>query len=273
MKGKQHLDHAILLSTDEEITLESYLTQYSKRTPPEIPSLVCPVCRDEVHLSRMHDRNRTPTFVHRAGEKANCPLVNIHHASTAFAVAHAYELRLEQERREQFMERWALYLAEIRRHVPTYSIERFATTVAHADVLHIWSCPTLTETDVLYLFLALSAFVSETPGVNHPTWLRYLFDASVSSVTDLHPTGRPAPRLFQLRYRSAHHAMFPNANQLLDWREVATSDAFLRRRGATVPESERKTFAGLMTVRPVTLEDEGPTIPIPDTKGIMRNLI
>ncbi|PLZ01747.1 hypothetical protein CY652_13770 [Burkholderia sp. WAC0059] len=266
MKGKQHLDHAILLSSDEEITLERYIATFSPQPSIGLPELVCPVCRGEIHLSRMHDRNRTPTFLHVDGDQADCPLVNVHFASTAFAVAHTYEPRLEQERRERFMERWTLYLTGIRRHVSTYSVERFAMTIAHADVLHIWSCPTLTEVDILYLFLAFSAFVAEPPGAHHPIWLRFLFDASVSGAADLQPADRRPPRFFRLRYRSPYQVMFPNAHQLLDWCEIPMTDTFLRRPATTVSGPDLKAFAELTALRPSALEDDGPTIPIPDPK-------
>lgn len=266
MKGKPYLDHAILLSTNEEITLAHYLDTQPRRLPPGVSQLVCPVCLDDVHLVRMHDRNRTPTFVHVEGDQANCPLVNVQFASPAFASAHAYDIGLEQERRDRFMDQWPLYLAGIRLHAPHYSIDRFTATLAHADVLHIWSSPTLTDADVLYVFLALSAFIAEIPGT-HSTWLRFLFDASVSGVDDLHPARQPAPRLFRLRYRSPHHGMFPNANHLLDWREVPMNDQFLHYEDPYIPASEIRAFNGLMATRAGTpFDDEGPTIPLPGLK-------
>ncbi len=270
MKGKPHLDRAILLSDDEEITLERYLARFPPELGVDAPALVCPLCRTAVHLSRMHDRNRTPTLLHVEGEHASCPLVNLDFASPAFAIADRYDPRFEHERRDRFMARWVLYLAEIRRYVPAYTVSRFVATLEHANVLHIWSCRTLTEANVLYIFLALASFMAGTPGASHSPWLRFLFDASVLGVNDLHRTDRPPPRFFRLHYRPSHQVMFPNANQLLDWREVPMSDTFLNRENVVVPEADVKAFADLTAFRRFRLEDldEGPVIPIPPRKKI-----
>lgn len=270
MKGKPHLDRAILLSDDEEITLERYLARFPPELGVDAPALVCPLCRTAVHLSRMHDRNRTPTLLHAEGEHASCPLVNLDFASPAFAIADRYDPRFEHERRDRFMARWVLYLAEIRRYVPAYTVSRFVATLEHANVLHIWSCRTLTEANVLYIFLALASFMAGTPGASHSPWLRFLFDASVLGVNDLHRTDRPPPRFFRLHYRPSHQVMFPNANQLLDWREVPMSDTFLNRENVVVPEADVKAFADLTAFRRFRLEDldEGPVIPIPPRKKI-----
>jgi hypothetical protein len=270
MKGKQHLDRAILLSTNEAITLAHYADRIEPADQQEPPALVCPICREALQLTRMHDRQRTRAFQHAAGDHANCPLVNVHFSSAAFASAHAFSLTLEQQRRERFLAQWPLYLSEIRRHVEGYSIDRFATTISHADVLHIWSCPTLADTDIVYVFLALSAFVAETPGASPPTWLRFLFDATVLDAADLHPPNAAPPRFFRLRYRCAHRAMFPNANQLLDWDEVTVSDVFLHRR-VVVPGAEREAFAQRMAAHPSVLEDEGPSIAMPYRHDLFRD--
>jgi hypothetical protein len=247
VKEKPILEYALRAPDSERITVAQHLEQLSDVDPAAAPPMRCPVCGERVHLARMHDRAHTPHFVHTAGVRALCPLVNVTlPITTAFLNIYPYNTRLGYQRRREFAQHWRHHLAEIRRHAPNFSVVRLTHSLAQADVLQMWSCPTLALQDVPYILLVLSTFIAQTPGLAHPTWLRFLFDTSVKEVGDLRRPDRFAPRFFRLHYRPAHNSMFPDASHLLDWSEVAMSGAFLQADCSNVMMSEAATFSEFM---------------------------
>jgi len=247
VKEKPTLEYALRAPDNQRITVAQYLEYFTEADPATVPALRCPVCGDRVHLARMHDRAHTPHFAHTAGSRALCPLVNdTLPVTVTLLTIYPYNTRLGHQRRREFAKHWQQHLAEIRRHVPNFSVLRFTHSLAQADVLHMWSCPTLALQDVPYILLVLSAFIAQTPGTAHSTWLRFLFDASILEVGDLRRPDKLAPRLFRLHYRAAHHSMFPNASQLLDWTEVPMTGEFLKGNATSVMASEAATFDEFM---------------------------
>ena len=250
MKEKPVLEYALRAHDDEPITNIEYLHQFGEVDSAQAPFLRCPVCRREVHGTRMHDRAHTPHFVHAEGERAPCPLVNSTLPPATFMTIYPYHVHLEHERRDEFAGQWQQHFCEIRRHAPGFSVERVTRTIAHADVLHMWSCPTLRQADLPYLLLALAAFIAENPGTAHSTWLRFLFDSSVTEIADLRRPNRIPPRFFRLRYRASQNSMFPNASHLLDWAEVRMTGDFLNRSGSPVTSSEAAKFEAFIAPGP-----------------------
>lgn len=227
MKEKPILEYVPHPLDDRRITVEEYLQDFGHLEVALRPLPHCPVCREEVHVKTMHDRAHTPYFSHAAGENAQCPLVNSDLPDTRFIAIHPPNPGLERRYRGEFTGHWQHHLSEIRQHVPHFSMQRFTQVIAHADVLHLWSCPTLAQADIPYILLVLSAFIAETPGAAHPTWLRFVFDASVRDMTELRKQASTPPRLFRLHYRASFSSMFPNARHLLDWNEVSMTGEFL----------------------------------------------
>lgn len=251
MKEKPILKSALDAATHQSVAISRYLELISASDPEAAPLLNCPVCGEGVHLTRTHDRTHTPYFIHTAGEHAQCPLVNrTLPVTSAFTSIYPYDAGLGRQRRSEFAKHWRHHLAEIRRHAPHFTVLRFTHGLAQADVLHIWSCPSLTQLDIPYILMVLSAFIVENPRAPHPTWLRFVFDASVLDISDLRRTGPHAPRLFRLHYRASHHSMFPNASHLLDWAEVPMSREFLRQAVTNVMATEFSTFAEFMDPQP-----------------------
>jgi hypothetical protein len=247
MKEKPILTYALDATDNRRVTVDQCLDAAGSGDPLEHPPLRCPVCGETVHATRMQDRTHTAHFVHIAGERAQCPLVSSTLPVTStFTTIYPYDTALGHQRRNEFAQHWQQHLAEIRRHVPSFSVVRLTHGIAQADVLHMWSCPTLDQQDIPYVLLALSAFIAQNPGAAHPSWLRFVFDASVQNIADLRQPRREAPRLFRLRYRASHGSMFPNASHLLDWTEVPMSGEFLHRTSANVMVAEAATFAHFM---------------------------
>lgn len=247
MKEKPILEYALRAPDSQRIAATQFVEHSSKIGTVTIPALRCPLCGEPVHFARTHDRAHKAHFAHTAGVKAACPLVNATlPISTTFLTIYPHDARLAHRRRSEFAEHWQHHLAEIRRHAPSFSVVRLTQSLAHADVLHIWSCPTLAVEDIPYILLVLSAFIAETHGATHPTWLRFLFDASILEISDLRRTDRLAPRLFRLHYRAAHNSMFPNANHLLDWSEIPMNREFLNGDTSNVMTSEATTFTEFM---------------------------
>jgi hypothetical protein len=247
MKEKPILTYALDATDHRRVTAEQCLDAAGRDDPLEHPPLRCPVCGENVHAAHMQDRAHTAHFVHIAGERAQCPLVNsMLPVTSTFTTIYPYDAALGHQRRNEFAQHWQQHLAEIRRHVPSFSVVRLTHGIAQADVLHMWSCPTLAQQDIPYVLLVLSAFIAQNPGAAHPSWLRFVFDASVQNIADLRQPRSAAPRLFRLRYRASHHSMFPNASHLLDWAEVPMSGAFLHETFASVMVAEAATFAQFM---------------------------
>jgi hypothetical protein len=246
VKEKPILEYALCAPDSRRITATQFLERFGKVEPAIVPALRCPLCGEPVHFTRTHDRSHKAHFAHTAGVKAACALVDVMlPVSTAFLTIYPHDA-LGRQRRSEFARHWQHHLTEIRRHAPSFSVMRFTHSLAHADVLHIWSCPTLVAQDIPYILLVLSAFIAETTGVAHPTWLRFMFDASVIEIGDLRRPGKLAPRLFRLHYRAAHNSMFPNASHLLDWSEVPMSRGFLDGDASNVMVSEATAFAEFM---------------------------
>jgi hypothetical protein len=137
-------------------------------------------------------------------------------------------------------------------------VERLTRTIAHADVLHMWSCPTLRQADLPCLLLALASFIAESPGTAHSTWLRFLFDSSVTEIADLRRPNRIPPRFFRLRYRASQNSMFPNASHLLDWTEKPMTDDFLQRSSSPVTSSEVAKFEAFIAPGPQAHPNDEP---------------
>jgi hypothetical protein len=244
VKEKPILEYALRAPDSQRVTATQFVEHFSKVETATIPAMRCPLCGEPVHFTRTHDRAHKAHFAHTTGAQAACPLINATlPVSTAFLTIYPHDVRLGHRRRSEFAEHWRHHLAEIRRYAPGFSVVRLTQSLAHADVLHIWSCPTLAVADIPYILLVLSAFIAETHGATQPTWLRFLFDTSVLEIGDLRRPGRLAPRLFRLHYRAAHNSMFPNANHLLDWSEVPMSSEFLNGSTSNVMLSEAATFA------------------------------
>lgn len=242
MKEKLILESALHPLDSRCVGVDEYLADFGHLEAAERPPAHCPICREEVHISRMHDRARTPYFSHAAGEHAACPLVNSTLPDTKFITIYPPDPGLENRCRGEFIAQWKHHLSEIRRHVPHFSVIRFTQVIAHADVLHLWSSPMLIQEDIPYILLVLSTFIAETPGAAHSTWLRFLFDASIRDPTEIRRPGSNSPHLFRLHYRASFSSMFPNARHLLDWSEVPMNGDFLHGNTPHILMSEVFTF-------------------------------
>jgi hypothetical protein len=248
MKEKPILEYALRVSGNQRI---GALECHDGEADSTATRLVCPLCGEDVHFARMHDRAHRPHFVHVAGERARCPLVNSTLTLTSFMTIHPYDARLGKQRRSEFVEHWQQHFAEIRRYAPAFSVTRFIHTIDHADVLRIWSCATLVQRDIPYIFLALSSFITENRSSAHPTWLHFFFDASITDIADLRKPEKNPPRFFRLRYRASPHSMFPNARHLLEWTELSMSGDFLCKQAPPPMASEVFTFAEFVKLRPL----------------------
>ena len=247
VKEKPILEYALRATDNQRVTAIQFSEHFGKNALAATPELRCPVCGERVHLTRTHDRSHRAYFVHTSGVNAACPLVNTSlPVITAFLTIYPHNVRLGNKRRGEFAAHWQYHFAEIRRHVPSFSVLRFTQSLAQADVLHVWSCPTLALEDIPYILLVLSAFIVEAPGVTHPTWLRFLFDTSILEIGDLRRPRKLAARFFRLHYRAAHNSMFPNASHLLDWAEIPMGRGFLNGDAPNVMASEAAVFADFM---------------------------
>jgi predicted DCC family thiol-disulfide oxidoreductase YuxK len=251
MKEKPILQDALHPFENRCISIDDYLQAFSEALPAVQPAAHCPVCGEDVFLARLHDRAHTPYFAHAAGERARCPLVNSVLPDTTFNTIYLVDAALEQVRRGAFVEHWRHHLHAIRQHAPNFSVVRFTQAIAYADVLHLWSCPTLDLRDMPYILLVLSAFIAETPGMAHPTWIRFWFDSSVGEIVDLRRPRRAAPRLFRLHYRASYASMFPDARHLLDWCEVPMTGAFLDEDSFHITTTDALTFEAFVEQPPV----------------------
>ncbi len=238
MKEKPILPYALHPLDQRRVTVDEFLQDARAPDAMSRATALCPLCGEDVYVARLHDRAHTQQFSHVAGERARCPLVNSRLHDMTFMSIYCHDEERTRRQRGAFIGHWRHHLMAIRQHAPVFSVQRFTQVIEYADVLHLWSCPTLVQEDVPYILLTLASFIAEMPGTAHPTWLRFVFDASVREAIDLRKPGRTPPRFFRLHYRSSFTSMFPDARHLLEWIDVPMTGDFLHQTPRiTLPEA------------------------------------
>ncbi|CAB3643635.1 hypothetical protein LMG24238_00510 [Paraburkholderia sediminicola] len=241
MKEKPLVDHALHPEQDRLLTVEDYLREFSGDASVGAPAARCPLCGEALHIVQSRGRKHVHYFSHADGALALCPLAADALPNPILITAQPPNIERERKQREAFSQHWRAHLQAMREQVPELSVVRFMRIVEHADVLHLWACPTLEQADVPYIFLALAEFIARTPGAPQSAWVRFWFDASVQSIADLRKPRPAPPRLFRLHYRSTRTSMFPGGRHLLGYAEVPMSVDFLNE-STRLMRSEVMTF-------------------------------
>lgn len=227
MTEKPLVDHAFHPEQDRLLTVEDYLREFPGDEQTERPLARCPLCGEALQVMQSRGRKHTHYFSHAEGALAHCPLVTDGLPNPILVTAQPPNIELERKQRDMFSRHWRAHLHAMREHVPELSVIRFMRIVEHADVLHLWACPTLIQADVPYIFLVLAEFIARTPGAQHSAWVRFWFDATVQRIDDLRKPRATPPRLFRLHYRATRSSMFPGKRHLLRYSEVPMTGDFL----------------------------------------------
>ncbi|MCX4161686.1 MULTISPECIES: hypothetical protein [Paraburkholderia] len=189
------------------------------------PSLSrCPLCLGEVvpvlgipefvrHRSALHD--------------ARCVLTTRTYQPDELVVRKAYDVAVGFAHRMRFVRRWEFHYAAVQQLCPSFTMKRFATVLAYADVLNLWSYPNLREEDLASVLLVLTGFMrlADSTGKGAPEsvgWVRFWFDASVRDVGDLWSARTSAPGLFRIEYREPESTPFPTGADVLGGMRVDT---------------------------------------------------
>jgi hypothetical protein len=242
MKDKPILEYALHPTDDLHQTVDEYLEEFADRDVTTRSAPRCPVCGEDLYVVHLRDRHHTKQFAHVAGVDAFCPLVSDTPANLSIMTTQAPSRRLERKQRNEFLRHWQLHFHAMRQHAASLNVLRFIHLIEQADVLRLWGCPTLLQTDVPYILLALAEFIAMTPGSSQPSWLRFWFDGSVHDVNDLRRPGRRPPRLYRFHYRASHRTNFPSVRHLSDWFEVPMSGNFLHEESPHLVRSDILLF-------------------------------
>ena len=122
--------------------------------------------------------------------------------------------------RQHFIGRWEHHYAAVRRLLSSLTVRRFTTLIAYADVLNLWSYPSLRQDDVAVVLLVLAGFMrlpDVAEAADGARWARFWFDASVYDVDDLWKLRPAPPKLFRVEYREPDVTPFPTGEQVLRW--------------------------------------------------------
>ncbi|CAM2152363.1 conserved protein of unknown function [Pararobbsia alpina] len=255
MKDHPLLPYALHPDTCEQLSVEAYRKAFGHLSSASQPPALCPICGECVELVRAHDRAQTLHFSHPSRLAEPCPLVSALVPDTLAQTSIPRDPARELKARGLFLDKWVWHFQRVRELAPAYSIERFTRGIAHADVLHIWACEALEQSDIPYLFLALAGSMiasAETPRI----WFRFWFDSSVQAVSDLHgPRDMPA-RLYRLRYRNVQPGRFPETRHLTDWTEIPMTSEFLNGDAPRIMSGEKQTFQAFLNRRSGSDRDE-----------------
>lgn len=255
MKDHPLLPYALHPDTCEQLTVDAYCRAFGHLSSASQPPALCPICGECVELARAHDRAQTLHFTHPSRVAEPCPLVSSWVPETLAQASLPRDPAREQKARGEFLEKWAWHFHRVRELAPAYSIDRFTRGIEHADVLHIWACNTLEQSDIPYLFLALAGSMIASPDTPR-IWFRFWFDMSVQSVSDLHgPRDMPA-RFYRLRYRNVQAGRFPETRHLTDWTEIAVTGDFLNDEAPRTMSAEVQKFQEFINRRSATDSDE-----------------
>ncbi|WP_175774095.1 hypothetical protein [Burkholderia anthina] len=220
----------------------------------------CPLCAgalEPVPGMPGHARHRS------ARVAARCVLTTRQCQPDELAVRGLRDVRVAARHRARFVEQWARHYALVRRVWPAFTIGRFTTVLACADVQDLWSYPSLREDDLAAVLLALAGFmrVPDERGPDDPEpaddgvrWVRFWFEASMRDVGDLWTAGADAPRFFRVDYRGTRATLFPTGAQVLAWQPIGgMRDAWTQHDAAPSAEitrSDQAAFARFVAREP-----------------------
>ncbi|MBN3793161.1 hypothetical protein, partial [Burkholderia sp. Ac-20353] len=202
---------------------------------------------------------------HRSARLAvRCALTTRHYQPDELTVRGARDVRVSARHRARFVEQWERHYALVRRVWPAFTMSRFTTVLACADVQDLWSYPSLRDDDLAAVLLALAGFI-RVPDERAPTdpqpdadavrWVRFWFEARVRDVGDLWAAGADAPRFFRIDYREPEATLFPTGAQVQAWQPVdGVRDAWAQLDTAPMPDiapSDHAAFARFVARAPM----------------------
>lgn len=211
-------------------------------------SLHCPVCSGELTL--LADGGAGRRFRHLiAYDEERCPLSTLSYQPEAPSVRRKRDAALEREQRGAFLENWQRHFQVMRRAAPSMTVRRFIYLVGYADVMNLWSYPSIEQHDLPYVLLTLAQFMRAGAMGGRPVWVRFCFDATVRDVGDLWTHRGPQARLFKMMYNAPRETPFPTSRQLIHYETVRRDTSFLETsppwmKRADVKEFQRFAAAG-----------------------------
>ncbi|WP_186162747.1 hypothetical protein [Burkholderia gladioli] len=223
----------------------------------------CPLCGGALEpMPGMEGRAR-----HRSTRNsARCVLTTRRYQPDELIVRGGDDEQLAERQRARFLQHWERHLLLARRVWPSLTLARFTTLLALADVLGLWSHPSLREDDLVAVLLVMAGFMrlpqdaagmagangasgtNGTSGDDAPRWGRFWFDASIRELDDLWRLHGAAPPLFLVQYREPGTTPFPTGAQVCGWHRVeglraAWHEAVVANPPPHVADHERAAFA------------------------------
>lgn len=205
----------------------------------------CPLCAgalEPVPGMPSHARHRS------ARVAARCMLTTRQCQPDELAVRGLRDVRASVRHRARFVAQWERHYALVRRVWPAFTIGRFTTVLACADVQDLWSYPSLREDDLAAVLLVLAGFMrvpdEPEPADDAVRWVRFCFEAGVRDVGDLWTAGADAPRFFRVDYRDTRATLFPTGAQVLGWQPIGgMRDAWTQQDAAPIAHLARSDHA------------------------------
>ncbi|KWI58550.1 hypothetical protein WT72_00140 [Burkholderia pseudomultivorans] len=210
----------------------------------------CPLCAGALEpMPGMpgHVRHRSTRVA------ARCVLTTRECQPDELAVHGLRDARVSARHRARFVEQWERHYALMRRVWPAFTMSRFTTVLACADVQDLWSYRSLRDDDLAAVLLALAGFMrvpdERAPGDPEPAddavrWVRFWFEASVRDVGDLWTAGADAPRFFRVDYRDTRETLFPTGAQVRAWQPIGgMRDAWTQTDVVSITEIARSDHA------------------------------
>ncbi|MGF6304852.1 hypothetical protein [Paraburkholderia sp. WC7.3d] len=194
------------------------------------PLTRCPLCQSDLAPARgaRHAAGAAGHLRHKhRTNDAGCVLTTSAYQPKELVAQERRDVIVGGRHREHFIGRWTHHYVAARRLLPSLTVQRFATVIAYADVLNLWSCAVLQQEDVPVVLLVLAGFMRLPNDANGAAWVRFWFDTSVQEVEDLWKPRPVPPRLFQVAYREPEFTPFPTGMQVLYWNEVASRPGWL----------------------------------------------
>ncbi|MEX3527419.1 MAG: hypothetical protein VB143_09450 [Burkholderia sp.] len=139
----------------------------------------CPLCAGALEpMPGMEGRAR-----HRSTRNsARCVLTTRRYQPDELIVRGSGDEELAERQRARFLQHWERHLLLARRVWPSLALARFSTLLALADVLGLWSHPSLREDDLVAVLLVMACFMrlpqdaagtAAATGEDAPRWGRF----------------------------------------------------------------------------------------------------
>ncbi|GLU35590.1 zinc ribbon domain-containing protein [Trinickia caryophylli] len=223
---------------------ERYVAAYARDEVSGDGLVRCPLCGAPLVPSRRH-RAGHRYYRHASGaDDERCPLTTPSYQPEGIAVGRPYDPEVGPVQRARFVRLWRRHYRMARASAPGLTLERFSELVALADVLNLWSYPSLDQRDLPYVLLAMAGFMAQRDERGEPVRVRFWFDWTVREVGQLWDAGRAAePRLFRLVYRNPLHTPLPSGADLLHWEPVERAARLADIRTPVVARPELRAFA------------------------------